>query len=490
MKKVLLSIGSFFYCIISTAQKDSVVQTDIDSLILHADTVANAIDINPGSYNKYGGLLIDDPLYNPKAPAALVSARVLSSNIFNWALNRYYFKVEWTSSGIPDWKRNLQQGGEWDLDGFGINFLGHPHTGSFYFNVARSNGYNFWQSIPFAIQGSVVWEWLGENERPSYNDMINTPLSGAFLGEVFYRITSNILDDRKKGSERVVREAITAVINPTRSFNRLTSGKMFRTVNKEVYQKEPIHVSMSAGLHKVNPGRDKINDYDKGQTNSMIQMLIDYGDPFETRDRKPYDVFRLRIELSEGDDDKLIDNVMGWGLLKGKTVRGRKLKGFFQHYDFWRYNEVFEIGSMGFGVGMINKVPFGKRSQLRTVLHAAVVPLAGNNNPYLPDTTESRSYNFGGGLQTKLEGNLEIRNRVFLGFRAYQYFISTYTGNAGNSLVGIFKPSVTVRLFKNLHLGLEHHIYHNDRYRTGGREKFHITRTEQKLFVQWRFREY
>ena len=489
MKKILLSSVFILTSIISVAQTDSVDQPVIDSVILHPDTVFDSGSFR-GLYNKYGGLLNDDPLYNPKAPASIVSSRVLSSNIFNWALNRYYFKVEWTSSGMPDWKRNFSEGGEWDVDGFGINFLGHPHTGSYYFNVARSNGYSFWQSLPFAIQGSVVWEWLGENERPSYNDMINTPLSGAFLGEVFYRLTSNILDDRKRGSERVVRESITALINPTRSINRLTSGKMFRVTNKEVYQKEPIHVSMSVGMHKVNPGRDKLNDYDEGQTNGMMQMLIDYGDPFETRERKPYDIFRLRIELSEGDDDKLIDNVMGWGLLKGKTIRGRKLKGFFQHYDFWRYNEVFEIGSMGFGAGMINKVPMGKKLQLRTVIHGAVIPLAGNNNPYLPDTTESRSYNFGGGLQTKLETSLEIANRVTLGVRAYQYFITTYTGTAGNSLVGIIKPSVSVRIFSNLHLGLEHHIYHNDRYRTRGREKFHITRTEQKAFLQWRFREY
>ncbi|HEY0354777.1 MAG TPA: DUF3943 domain-containing protein [Flavisolibacter sp.] len=455
------------------------------------DSIAPTEAIAIPKYNRAGGLLNDDPNYNPRAPVALVSARVVSSNIFNWALNRYYFKADWTASGIPDWKRNLREGPEWDDDGFGINFIGHPHTGSFYFNAARSNGYNYWQSIPFAMQGSILWEWFGENLRPSYNDLINTPFSGAFWGEVFYRVTSSLLDDRKRGGERIVRESLTAIINPTRSINRLTSGSMFRVVPHEIYQKEPIHVTMSGGLHKVNPGHNSVNNYDVGQTNAMLQMLIDYGDPFEQgRDRKPFDVFRFRIELSEGDNDALIDNVMGFGLLKGKTVGTGKLKGFFQHYDYWRYNEVFEIGSMGFGVGMINKTPLGKRTLFRSVLHAAIVPLAGNNNPFLPDSTEFRAYNFGGGLQTKLEGILEISNRVSLGMRTYQYFITTYSGTAGNSLVGILKPSITVRLFSNLHLGFEHHIYHNDRYRPGGRAKFHITRTEQKFFMQWRFREY
>jgi hypothetical protein len=478
MKTIVFAIGLLF------AQN---LSAQNDSLITYADTSVNAdpVAMISRSYHLHD----DDPDYNAKAPVWLVSGRVLASNVFNWALNRYVYKKDWTSSGMADWKNSFRKGPEWDTDKFGYNFLGHPHTGNYYFNTARSNGYSFWQSIPFAIQGSATWEWLGENERPSYNDLVNTPLSGAFLGEIFYRLSSNLLDDRKKGSERVAREALSAVFNPTRSFNRLTSGKMFRVTNREVYQKEPVFITLNGGLHKVNAGLNRQNKFATGQTNYMFQMLMDYGDPFDEIKRKPFDVFRLRIELSGGDDENVLDNIMGFGMLKGKTVRGKILKGFFQHYDYWRYNEVFEIGSMGFGVGMITRSVTDKRSALHTILHLAVVPLAGNNNPFLPDSAEARSYNFGGGLQAKLEAYFNINNRMTFGIRSYHYFITTYIGEPGNSLVGIIKPYLSVRIFNRLHLGMEHHIYHNDRYRPHD-EKFHFTRTEQKFFLQWRFAEY
>lgn len=479
--KFIFSFAFFLVGFFSFAQ-DTVYHA-VDSFQLNKDSASKNI------YGKHGNLINDNPEYNPKAPALVVSAKVLSSNVFNWALNKYYFKATWPSNGIPDWKRNFQRAPEWDYDGFGINFIGHPHTGSFYFNAARANGYSYWQSLPFTIQGSVMWEWLGENERPSYNDLINTPLSGMFLGEVFYRITSNILDDRKGGFERVLRESISAAINPTRAINRLTSGKMFRLTNKEVYQKEPVNLTFSAGVNRVNDGLNKRQEYATEQTNVILQMLINYGDPYETRDRKPFDYFRFRIELGRGDDKKLVDNVMGFGLLKGKTLRERSLSGIFQHFDYWRYNEVFEVASMGFGLGALNTVPLGRKGAFNSTLHLALVPLAGNNNAFLPETEEERAYNFGGGLQSKIETELNVANRIAFGLRSYHYFIATYSGTKGNSLVGIIKPSLTLRLFKGLHIGAEHHIYHNDRYQPQ-KEKFHLTRTEQKYFLQWKMNQY
>src|SRR6266496_5843126 len=204
------------------------------------------------THNKYGDLLNDDPAYNPRYKWYVPASKVITTNIFNWATAKYIFKYDWPASSISDWKRNLKSGWEWDSDKFGINFIGHPHSGNYYFNVARSNGYSFWGSLPFAVEGSLVWEYFGENTKPSINDIINTPVSGAFLGEVIYRISSNILDDRTRGGERVLRELVAAIINPPRAFNRLTQGKMFRVTPCEVYQKEPLNITLSGGVHKVN----------------------------------------------------------------------------------------------------------------------------------------------------------------------------------------------------------------------------------------------
>ena len=71
------------------------------------------------------------------------------------------------------------------------------------------------------------------------------------------------------------------------------------------------------------------------------------------RRRKPFDVFRLRLEGRYGDDKRIIDNVLGYGLLFGKNIiKGNNgmLVGIFQHFDYWN-NKVFELGSLGFGAG-------------------------------------------------------------------------------------------------------------------------------------------
>ena len=437
-------------------------------------------------YNSHGQLLKDDPLYNPRYAWWKVSARVLTTNVVNWAIAKYVYKFDWPSSGPKDWKRNFQRSPVWDEDRFSLNFVGHPHTGNFYFNTARANGYSFWGSLPFALQGSLTWEWLGEKDPPSWNDLINTPVSGAFLGEVAYRISSNILDDSKRGGARVFREIVAGIINPPRAFNRLTQGKMFRVVHKEVYQKEPLAIQLSAGVHKVNNVTGKANQFATGDNNAMLNLQLDYGDPYEIRSRKPFDVFRLRVELSYGADSNLLDNVTGYGLLAGKTVRlNRTLFGLFQHFDYWRNNNVFELGALAFGPGLLGRYPLGPKSNLNSVIHLAAVPLAGNSTQFGPQQTELRDYNFGGGALAKLEEYLSFNNRLHVGFTSYAYFVHTYKGIKGNSFTGIIKPTVALRIVNNMHIGFEHHIYYNHRNLDGAGD-LSLSNTEQKLYLQWR----
>jgi hypothetical protein len=427
----------------------------------------------------YGNLLADDPAFNKRYSWWIPTVRIVSANVASWAMNRYLFKEDWTSSGIHDWRNSFNKGPEWDVDGFGINFIGHPHSGSYYHNIARSNGYSYWQTLPFTIWGSLTWEYLGENTRPSYNDMINTPISGMFLGEIFYRISSNILDDRSRGAERVFREIAAGIVSPTRALNRLTQGKLTRITTKEVYQKEPLNITINAGAQRINNG----TDFGTGGTNVHAMIQLDYGDPFETRQRKAFDVFRLRVEGSIGSEQKLVENVNGYGFLFGRNIKKeRSLLAAFQHFDYWN-NNVFEVASLAFGGGLISKIPVAKHSNIYSTIHLGLVPLAGNNTHFGPDTSDFRHYNYGGGFQAKGEGTFNLNKWATIGFTGFYYWIHTYDGIPGNSLVGILKPYITVRIFKSLAIGFEHLIYNNDRFLEAN-QNLHLTRTEQKLFLQ------
>jgi hypothetical protein len=430
-------------------------------------------------HNMYGDLLDDDPAYNERSPVWMVALRVTLSNISTWAIDRYVFNYDFARVGPDTWKYNYETGWEWDRDRFGMNYFFHPFSGGMYFNAARANGYNFYESIPFAVLGSLEWEYLGENTLPSYNDLINTPVNGVFLGEILYRLGSNILDDNSTGWNRFLREAAVAVITPTRFFSRLFSGKLTRLVTQEVYQKEPLNVTLSGGFHRVNEGRS----YEDGTNSVNANLHLDYGNPFEKRARKPYDYFKLRTDLDFGTGRKVINNITGYGILWGRNVpveNADLLLGVFQHMNFFD-NNTFELGTIGFGPGIVSKVPITKKSSLYTNVHLGLVPFGGLSGRYGPDTTQMRDYNYNGGAEVKVVSSYDIG--VFgLTFVGYYWAFRTLVGTPGTAYIGLLKPRITFRIFDNVSLGFEHLIYYSDRY-PEDLPALHSVRTEQKIFV-------
>lgn len=432
--------------------------------------------------NKYGDLLNDDTAYNKKYKIWKPALQVLGTNLFLIGFDRYVLKEDFARIGFQSWSNNLKMGWEWDTDRFGVNFIGHPYSGSLYYNSARSNGYSFLQSVPFAVGGSLLWEYFAETTRPSYNDIMNTPITGIFLGEILYRLSSNILDDRTRGRERVFREIAAGLINPMRGLNRLLQGKSSRITNKEVYQKEPLNITLVAGMHKINEDTKAI--FGRGPTNAMIDMQFDYGNPFEDRHRKPFDIFRFRAEFSLGVGRKILNNITGYGFLFGKNLQRGKLSmliGGFQYYDYWD-NTTFELGAIGLGAGAFFKLPLGKSAILYTNLHAALIPFAGNSTRFGPDTSQFRDYDYGGGLESKIETTLNLGKYFSASMVYHNYMIRTYVGLPGKNFIGIFEPKITLLVLKNLSIGFEHYIYANNRY-LDNFSPIRTIRTEQKIFL-------
>ena len=142
--------------------------------------------IDTTKQNKYGNLLEDDPEYNKRYPFWIPAAEVLGTVTLTWTMDRYLINAPYARTGFNTWKDNLKNGWEWDNDRFGINFIGHPYSGTLTYNAGRSNGYNYYQSFGMALGGSLLWEYFGENTHPSYNDIIYTPVNGSFIGEILY----------------------------------------------------------------------------------------------------------------------------------------------------------------------------------------------------------------------------------------------------------------------------------------------------------------
>lgn len=457
---------------------------------LFSDTLgnepSNTFLLDTTLYNKYGDLLYDDPKYNKKQPLWKPAAQVAGVNLLFMGYNRFMTKEEYAYVSPETWKTNFTTRPEWDIDEFSINFIGHPYQGTLYFNAARSQGYDFWESLPLAVGGSLMWEYFGETTLPSYNDMIYTPLNGAALGEILYRLSSNILDDRTRGRERAIREVAAGLVNPVRGLNRLLQGKSFIVTNKEVYEKEPLNITLFTGAHRLNKQDD--NAFGDGRTNALLNLQLDYGNPFENQNRKPFDLFRLRTEFSFGKADTVggvINSITGYGLLYGKNLNiGRLavLTGAFQYYDYWDTRN-FVLGALGFGGGIFTRLPLSEQVSLYTNAHFGVSPLAGNSTRSAPDEMGLRDYIYATGLQGKIESTLSLGKYASASMVYYHFWLNTFEGLEGSNSISIVRPRVTVKLYKNLSLGYEYFGYTTDRKLRNFPNQYSFV-TDQTVFLQ------
>ena len=129
--------------------------------------------------------------------------------------------TKWEDDWMKDAMRNLKTSWSkppiWDKDDWGLNYIGHPVAGSYYYNALRSQNATIVQSFAFSTLQSNFWEYVVEGvaERPSIQDLIITPLGGALLGEATHLLT---LGMRKNGFN-FAEKAFVVVFNPLYAIN-------------------------------------------------------------------------------------------------------------------------------------------------------------------------------------------------------------------------------------------------------------------------------
>jgi len=99
--------------------------------------------------------------------------------------------VRFIGSMPANWSEHVSKGPVVDGDKWAINYIGHPVSGSFYYQVARHDGFGvIGSTIYSAAMSGLFWEFGIEAmaEVPSTQDLILTPLGGALLGEAFYQV--------------------------------------------------------------------------------------------------------------------------------------------------------------------------------------------------------------------------------------------------------------------------------------------------------------
>ncbi|MBK6770703.1 MAG: DUF3943 domain-containing protein [Ignavibacteria bacterium] len=452
-----------------------------DNLILKNLKGLNNLSKRKNSFD----ILLRDSLkvknLNPKYPLWIPVSEVIGLNLGLGAFNTYVAKSEFAKISFKTIAQNFKTGFVWDHDHFITNFFAHPYHGSIYFNSARSNGYNFWESAPFSFGGSLMWELFMENEPPATNDLINTTVSGIFLGETFYRLSSLIIDERKRGSERVIREICAALLNPARGFNRLIQGKTSRVTNVNAYETEPLLISASYGINRVYEG----TKFFTGVANGAIGLDMVYGNPFENVHRKPFDFIRIRGGFNFGAGQSPIGNVNAYAVLTGKNFNPKKqemLAGIFHHYDFYD-NKIFKVGGISFGTGLISRFPAFKNNNIVTSIHFNLMPLGACNSEY--SAYGEKEYNFSSGLNLKFESSINLDWGFFLVDYSI-FYLHTIIGAKSDEYVGILKPKVEVKLYKDISIGAEYLFYHREGFYKDYPD-IKLRNNEQKIFLSYRF---
>ena len=131
-------------------------------------------------------------LPTPKRPWQAL-AEVTGINIGVQLFDRWALNSDFAQTTLNSLKHNFTDGMVWDNDFFITNMFAHPYHGNLYFNAARTNGLTFWESAPYSLLGSAMWEFLGETEPPAINDIIATTCGGIAIGEMTHRLSLTIL---------------------------------------------------------------------------------------------------------------------------------------------------------------------------------------------------------------------------------------------------------------------------------------------------------
>jgi hypothetical protein len=236
------------------------------------------------------------PPYPTEKRFAAAALETLALDVVPWVLNRYPADAFFARISTESIKHNLQTGFTYDHGPFATNQSSHPYHGGAYFNAARTNGYSFWESAPFVLGGSFLWEMFSESQPPSMADLVQTTLGGMAWGEAQFRISNLILDNTKSGFERFLREAAGLVVNPMGGLNRILRGEVAKD-----FQNPPdrfpgrLYTELDGGYIHTGGRAAEGTEQDQGE----LSLLLRYGDPFDGDLRHPFDAFEFQIGLRQ-----------------------------------------------------------------------------------------------------------------------------------------------------------------------------------------------
>ena len=369
------------------------------------------------------------------------AAEVTGINVGVQLFDRYLAKSEFAQTTLNSIWHNFETGFVWDNDFFITNLFLHPYHGNLYFNAARSNGLSFWESAPYALGGSLMWELFGETEPPAINDIFATSCGGMAIGEMTHRLSLTLLDDRERGFSRFLREAAAAIVNPIQGLHRIISGDAWRVRRDHYryhdYSKIPIEGSVSLGWRYLADDGALF----RGIHAPTVNLTLMYGIPVDgERHITPYDFFDIEMNMAFGGGQPPINQLSILGRLWSTPILDKKGMagefGIYQHFNYYDSKPI-EDGSeltpyrfseaAAFGPGFILSLPrAGAMSKMEQRMFVSGILLGGTKSDYF--NVIERDYNMGSGFSIKSKTQIEFGRFGRIVLNAKYFRIYTWKG--------------------------------------------------------------
>lgn len=125
--------------------------------------------------------------YVPRVRDISVPEKTLNFGIVYTTQWVYYLTLQREAikdhGSFKNWHRNMLSP-HFDKDSFDWNIFKHGLTGHYYYLFYRSRGYDRTEAFTWSILSSLAFEFTIETatERPSYQDIYQTPVYGTVLG--------------------------------------------------------------------------------------------------------------------------------------------------------------------------------------------------------------------------------------------------------------------------------------------------------------------
>jgi hypothetical protein len=393
-------------------------QTALDADKLIADTTFKAISTKS--------------LYTPRSPTKRfwrAAGELGLAQAVPFTYNRFIANTDFSHISFSSIGHNLKPNSwTWDSDIFRTNQFGHPYQGSLYFSAFRTNGYTFWQSVPAAFAGSYMWETVGENEPPSPNDFINTSFGGIVLGEMTYRLSNKLINNRQRGFNRQVKEVVGFIINPMNGLNRILDGKWGRVYgNPAVRDSSKVSAEFDLGVRSYGSTGNINAKNPKGKTGWFGRVKLLYGNRYQDYET-PFSNIYINAEFGKDDSSKVnllsvYGSLAGWEIKSNQELKHLAILSV--NYDYID-NESFFYGAQSVKINLFSQYKLGKKAQITTTFATGPVILAAVPNTYM---FRNRRYDYTSGWSVSAGGAIMVMERLSASIDYRGAWLRTVNGN-------------------------------------------------------------